>query len=202
MSEEKKIDWKLIKGEYVTSDISLAKIAKKYGVSASAVQKKSVKEKWAAEKRKQHKKAADKVAKKLNDKNVRKTVSDIERVCSAASKLIAKINRAIDEVDKCEKVTVRTTKIKTEGINDKGQAEEIEETARETDIEIYKGLVDTKSIAEISKSLLNIKQVLAGTEQNENEKKVGIIELPTMQLLIPPEEKLLNEERSDMDTAT
>lgn len=202
MSDQKRIDWKKIKAEYVTGEISLANIAKKYCVSASAVQKKSVKEKWAAEKRKQHKKAADKVAKKLNDKTVRKTVNDIERVCSAASKLIAKINRAIDEVDRREKVTVRTTKIKTEGINDKGQAEEIEKTARETDIEIYKGLVDTKSIAEISKSLLNIKQVLAGTEQNENEKKVGIIELPTMQLLIPPEEELLNEERSDMDTAT
>ena len=193
MSEQKKIDWKLIKGEYVTSDISLAKIAKKYCVSASAVQKKSVKEKWAAEKRKQHKKAADKVAKKLNDKNVRKTVSDIERVCSAASKLIAKINRAIDEVDKCEKVTVRTKKTKTEGINDKGQAEEIEETARETDIEIYKGLVDTKSIAEISKSLLNIKQVLAGTEQEESNKEINIIELPEMQLLTPPEEDILND---------
>lgn len=202
MSEEKKIDWKLIKGEYVTSDISLANIAKKYGVSASAVQKKSVKEKWAAEKRKQHKKAADKVAKKLNDKTVRKTVNDIERVCSAASKLIAKINRAIDEVDRREKVTVRTTKIKAEGIDEKGQIQEIEKTERKTDIEVCKGLVDTKSIAEISKSLLNIKQVLAGTEQNENEKKVGIIELPTMQLLIPPEEELLNEERSDMDTAT
>ena len=202
MSEEKKIDWKLIKGEYVTSEISLANIAKKYDVSASAVQKKSVKEKWAAEKRKQHKKAADKVAKKLNDKNVRKTVSDIERVCSAASKLIAKINRAIDEVDKCEKVTVRTTKIKTKDIDEKGKIQEIEKTERETDIEVCKGLVDTKSIAEISKSLLNIKQVLNGTEQNENEKKVGIIELPTMQLLIPPEEELLNEERSDMDTAT
>lgn len=193
MSDQKRIDWKKIKAEYVTGEISLANIAKKYGVSASAVQKKSVKEKWAAEKRKQHKKAADKVAKKLNDKNVRKTVSDIERVCSATSKLIAKINRAIDEVDKCEKVTVRTKKTKTEGINDKGQAEEIEETARETDIEIYKGLVDTKSIAEISKSLLNIKQVLAGTEQEESNKEINIIELPEMQLLTPPEEDILND---------
>lgn len=202
MSDQKRIDWKKIKAEYVTGEISLANIAKKYGVSASAVQKKSVKEKWAQEKRKQHKKAADKVAKKLNDKNVRKTVNDIERVCSAASKLIAKINRAIDEVDKREVVTVKTKKTKTNGVNEKGQAQEVEETARETNIAIYNGLVDTKSIAEISKSLLNIKQVLNGTEQNENEKKVGIIELPTMQLLIPPEEELLNEERSDMDTAT
>lgn len=64
MSDQKRIDWKKIKAEYVTGEISLANIAKKYGVSASAVQKKSVKEKWAAEKRKQHKKAADKVAKK------------------------------------------------------------------------------------------------------------------------------------------
>lgn len=190
MSDSKKIDWKKIKAEYVTGEISLANIAKKYGVSASAVQKKSVKEKWAAEKRKQHKKAADKVAKKLNEKNVQKTVSDIERVCSAASKLIAKINRAIDEIDKCEKVTVRTKKTKTEGINEEGQVQEIEETAKETDIEIYKGLVDTKSIAEISKSLLNIKQVLAGTEQNEGEKRINIIQLPEMQLLTPPEEDI------------
>lgn len=84
-------------------------------------------------------------------------------------------------------------KTKTEGINDKGQAEEIEETARETDIEIYKGLVDTKSIAEISKSLLNIKQVLAGTEQEESNKEINIIELPEMQLLTPPEEDILND---------
>lgn len=193
MSDQKRIDWKKIKAEYVTGEISLANIAKKYGVSASAVQKKSVKEKWAAEKRKQHKKAADKVAKKLNDKNVRKTVSDIERVCSAASKLIAKINRAIDEVDKCEKVTVRTTKIKAEGIGEKGQIQEIEKTERKTDIEVCKGLVDTKSIAEISKSLLNIKQVLAGTEQEESNKEINIIELPEMQLLTPPEEDILND---------
>lgn len=193
MSDQKRIDWKKIKAEYVTGEISLANIAKKYGVSASAVQKKSVKEKWAQEKRKQHKKAADKVAKKLNDKNVRKTVSDIERVCSAASKLIAKINRAIDEVDKREVVTVKTKKTKTNGVNEKGQAQEVEETARETDIEIYKGLVDTKSIAEISKSLLNIKQVLAGTEQEESNKEINIIELPEMQLLTPPEEDILND---------
>lgn len=192
MSDQKRIDWKKIKAEYVTGEISLANIAKKYGVSASAVQKKSVKEKWAAEKRKQHKKAADKVAKKLNDKNVRKTVSDIERVCSAASKLIAKINRAIDEVDRREKVTVRTTKIKAEGIGEKGQME-IEKTERKTDIEVCKGLVDTKSIAEISKSLLNIKQVLAGTEQEESNKEINIIELPEMQLLTPPEEDILND---------
>ena len=193
MSDQKRIDWKKIKAEYVTGEISLANIAKKYGVSASAVQKKSVKEKWAQEKRKQHKKAADKVAKKLNDKNVRKTVSDIERVCSAASKLIAKINRAIDEVDKREVVTVKTKKTKTNGVNEKGQAQEVEETARETDIEIYKGLVDTKSIAEISKSLLNIKQVLVGTEQEESNKEINIIELPEMQLLTPPEEDILND---------
>lgn len=54
--------------------------------------------------------------------------------------------------------------------------------------------MDTKSIAEISKSLLNIKQVLDGTERNGEGRKVGIIELPTMQLLTPPEEELLKDE--------
>lgn len=193
MSGQKQIDWKLIKGEYVTSDISLSKIAEKYGVSKSAVQKRSTKEKWAAEKKKQHSRAADKVAKKLSDRNVRKTVNDIERVCSAASKLIAKINRAIDEVDKKEKSKLTIVKEKKE-TEENGRIVEVEKTLKEAEIEIYKGLVDTKSIAEISKSLLNIKQVLDGTERNGEERKVGIIELPTMQLLTPPEEELLKDE--------
>lgn len=193
MSEQKQIDWKLIKGEYVTSSISLSRIAEKYGVSKSAVQKRSTKEKWAAEKKKQQARAADKVAKKLSDRNVRKTVNDIERVCSAASKLIAKINRAIDEVDKKEKSKLTIVKEKKE-TEENGRIVEVEKTLKEAEIEIYKGLVDTKSIAEISKSLLNIKQVLDGTERNGEERKIGIIELPTMQLLTPPEEELLKNE--------
>lgn len=193
MSEKKQINWKAIKAEYVTSDISLAKIAEKYSVSKSAVQKRSTKEKWAAEKRKQEQKAAAKVAKKLSDRNVRKTVSDIERVCLAAGKLIAKINRAIDEVDKKEKSKLTIVKEKKE-IEQDGKIVEVEKTCKESKTEIYKGLVDTKSIAEISKSLLNIKQVLDGTEKKDEDKKIGIIELPTMQLLTPPEDELLKNE--------
>ena len=189
MNEEKKIDWAKIKGEYVTGDISLVKIAEKYGVSISSVQKRSKKDGWSDEKRKQHKKAADRVAKKLNDKKVRKAVNDIERVCNAASKLISKINRAIDEVDKREIQSRTVTKTK------KGTKENFTETVTE-EVEISEklGLVDTKNIAEIAKSLLNIKQVLEGTETKNEEQTINIIELPTMQLLTPPEEELLNDE--------
>ena len=189
MNEEKKIDWAKIKGEYVTSDISLVKIAEKYGVSPSAVQKRSKKEGWSAEKKKQHKRAAEKVAKKLNDKKVRKAVNDIERVCNAASKLISKINRAIDEVDKKELAKIKI--VKTKKFTDEGQ---VETTEKEREIDICYGLVDTKNIAEIAKSLLNIKQVLEGTESKNEEQTINIIELPTMQLLTPPEEELLNDE--------
>lgn len=186
MSEDKKINWAKIKAEYVTSEISLSKIAEKYGVSTSAINKKSSKESWSAEKKKQRVKAADKVAKKLNDKNVRKTVNDIERVCNAACKLISKINRAIDEIDKKE----ISVKIKSE--NDE---REIEAASVEKEFEICKGLVDTKRISDLSKSLLNIKQVLVGSEKTTDvDKPIGIIELPTMQLLTPPEEEMFKNE--------
>ena len=200
MNEEKKIDWAKIKGEYVTSDISLVKIAEKYGVSPSAVQKRSKKEGWSVDKKKQHKKAADKVAKKLNDKKVRKAVSDIDRVCNAASKLISKINRAIDEVDKREIQSKTCYRERAEGKQTvtktkKGTKENFTETVTE-EVEISEklGLVDTKNIAEIAKSLLNIKQVLEGTESKNEEQTINIIELPTMQLLTPPEEEFLNDE--------
>lgn len=183
-------DWAKIRAEYVNGSISLADLAKKYGVKISTLKKHSAEEKWSEERQKKRKSKADKVVNKLHDKDVNQTVKEIERCCKAAGKLIDKINKAINQVDKSYYVSLDDKTITSKEIKgEDGEPNSINtKIQRKIRTKQYNALIDTKRIAELSKSLLNIKQILTGTEQQGDDENVGIIEIPAMQELEPPEE--------------
>lgn len=183
-------DWAKIRAEYVNGSISLADLAKKYGVKIGTVKKHSSEEKWSEERQRKRKSKADKVVNKLHDKDVNQTVKEIERCCKAAGKLIDKINKAINQVDKSYYVSFDDKTITSKEIKgEDGEPNAINtKTQRKIRTKQYNALIDTKRIAELSKSLLNIKQILTGTEQQNDDENTGIIEIPAMQELKPPEE--------------
>lgn len=189
-SNNKNSEWAKIRAEYVNSKISLSKLAEKYGVSKSTLLKKSAKEKWGEERKKKAKRKADKVAEKLHEKDIKQTVKDIERCCNAAGKLIDKINKAINEVDK--NVYVSTEEKSVEDLYVEGENGEpnVQHTKKNVKIKTtkYDTLVDTKKISELSKSLLNIKQILTDIDDNTEDGMSGIIEIPAMEVLVPPDE--------------
>ena len=132
-------------------------------------------------------KTANKIAEKINTEKVKKTVREIDRVVSVASKLITKLNRAVNELDKDEGLIKKKVTVKAEKSEDEKTA-----TAEEEYSYIYakrKTLVNTKRAAEISKSLLNVRDILADytTEQDE-ENALGIIEIPMQEVMRPPED--------------
>lgn len=183
-------DWAKIRAEYVNGSISLADLAKKHGVKIGTVKKHSSEEKWSEERQRKRKSKADKVVNKLHDKDVNQTVKEIERCCKAAGKLIDKINKAINQVDKSYYVSFDDKTITSKEIKgEDGEPNAINtKTQRKIRTKQYNALIDTKRIAELSKSLLNIKQILTGTEQQNDDENTGIIEIPAMQELKPPEE--------------
>ncbi|MGN0491073.1 hypothetical protein [Ruminococcus sp.] len=183
-------DWAKLRAEYVNGSISLADLAKKYGVKISTLKKHSSKEKWSEERQKKRKSKADKVVDKLHDKDVNQTVKEIERCCKAAGKLIDKINKAINQVDKSYYVSLDDKTITSkETKGEYGETDIINtKVQRKIRTKQYNALIDTKRIAELSKSLLNIKQILTGTEQQGEDENTGIIEIPAMQELEPPKE--------------
>lgn len=183
-------DWAMLRAEYVNGSISLADLAKKYGVKISTLKKHSAEEKWSEERQKKRKSKADKVVNKLHDKDVNQTVKEIERCCNAAGKLIDKINKAINQVDKSYYVSFDDKTITSKETKGEDGETDIVNTKihRKIRTKQYNALIDTKRIAELSKSLLNIKQILTGTEQQGDDENVGIIEIPAMQELEPPEE--------------
>ncbi len=187
LNEQKTIDWVQIKAEYISGTMSASKLAEKYGVSVYAIRKRSGKERWQELRKQNQSETANKIAKKINTEKVKKTVREIDRVVSVASKLITKLNRAVNELDKDEELIKKKVTVKAEKSEDEKTA-----TAEEEYSYNYakrKTLVNTKRAAEISKSLLNVRDILADytTEQDE-ENALGIIEIPMQEVMQPPED--------------
>ena len=106
---------------------------------------------------------------------------------AVASKLITKLNRAVNELDKDEELIKKKVTVKAEKSEDEKTATAEEEYRY--DYAKRKTLVNTKRAAEISKSLLNVRDILADytTEQDE-ENALGIIEIPMQEVMRPPED--------------
>lgn len=191
--EEKNInpDWAKIRAEYVNSDISLTALAKKYDVSKSAVQKHSAQEKWNEERKKKRKKKADAVADKLHDADVKQTVKDIDRCLKSAGKLLDKINKAISEVDKASYISTDEREIATSQSQAPDGNTEITKIKKKRKLKTtrYNTLSNTKKIVELSKSLLNIKQILTDTDNSSDDEQSGIIEIQAINELKPPDEE-------------
>lgn len=184
------ISWAKIRSEYVNSSVSLTDLAKKYNVKIGTVKRRSAEGRWSEERRKRQKVKADAVAETLQKKEIKQTVKDIERCCKAAGKLIDKINKGISQVDKSYYISLDDKTVSVKSVKDGESDGETINTKMQRKIRTkqYQSLVDTKKIAELSKSLLNIKQILSDCEQKGDDEGGGIIEIPAMSELKPPDE--------------
>lgn len=194
IDEPELIDWATVKAEYVSGTMSAAKLADRYGISVSSISKKCASEHWQELRRQNQSETASKIAKKINTEKVKKTVREIDRVVAVASKLITKLNRAVNELDKDEELIKKKVTVKAEKSEDEKTATAEEEYSY--DYAKRKTLVNTKRAAEISKSLLNVRDILADytTEQDE-ENALGIIEIPMQEVMQPPEDDEQDGER-------
>lgn len=185
--EPELIDWATVKAEYVSGTMSAAKLADRYGISVSSISKKCASEHWQELRKQNQSETANKIAKKINTEKVKKTVREIDRVVAVASKFITKLNRAVNELDKDEELIKKKVTVKAEKSEDEKTATAEEEYSY--DYAKRKTLVNTKRAAEISKSLLNVRDILADytTEQDE-ENALGIIEIPMQEVMRPPED--------------
>ena len=187
VNEQKAIDWVQIKAEYISGTMSASKLAEKHGVSVYAIRKRSGKERWQELRKQNQNKTANKIAEKINTEKVKKTVREIDRVVSVASKLITKLNRAVNELDKDEELIKKKVTVKAEKSEDEKTATAEEEYSY--DYAKRKTLVNTKRAAEISKSLLNVRDILADyTSEQDEENALGIIEIPMQEVMQPPED--------------
>ena len=149
------MDWQEVKTEYVTTDTSYRKLAKKYKVSATAIANKAKAENWVSLREQFLNDSFTKTVRKIKEKE-----SDrMSRIMDASDKLLEKIERAIEELD----IQMVTYKEKTKVIEyqnyerpDKPTKEIIEE--KEELIET-RTIIDRMGLQKVAASLLALKEI-------------------------------------------
>lgn len=190
-------DWKQIQAEYVNGDISLTALADKYGIPKSSVMKHSAKGKWSEKRKKNREDSAELVSEKLRDRNVNQTVRELQRIFKASGRLITQINKAIGQLDKAAYVAKDDLEISTEQTENKGKVTVKTSKKRKMKTARMETIIDSKRAAELSKALLNLKDILTGdTGETEQGETGGVIEIAAATEL---DEREDNE--SDLDTA-
>lgn len=183
--ENKEPDWASIRAEYLKSNISLKKLGEKHGVSLSAMQKKSAQGKWSEKRKQLRADKAEKVSERLHERDVKQTVKDIERVCRTAGKLIDKVNKALAQIDKQVYVSQDRKIITTKETKNNDGSETLDQTVkRNMRVKWFETLADTKKLADLSKTLLNIKAVLTGEDGSADDtENSGIILINGQELI-------------------
>lgn len=126
------LDWDAIKIEYITTDTSLSKLAKKNGVTKGALGQKCAKEKWV-EQRKQYR---HQTITKTLQKSAAQDANRLSKLMDATSRLIEISLRAINDEQQYNRYIV------TEGTGE-GYSEASEKVFQKVDT---KALKDTVSV--------------------------------------------------------
>lgn len=150
------VDWNAIKTEYITDESSsYRKLAKKYGVSLTAITNRAKKENWV-ELRIQFK---DKVTTKNIEKFSEKQSERLTRIQGITDKLLNKLERAVEELDiQLFKNVVKVKEIEYNNFErpDKPTKEIIHEEEKYTEV---RTIIDKSGLKAIASALRDIKEV-------------------------------------------
>lgn len=169
------MDWNSIRKEYITDESSsYRKLATKYGVSLTAITKRSKEEDWIGQRKQLRDKTITKSIEKLSEVQSDK----LKRVQDITDKLLNKIEKAIEELD----VQLFKDVVKTKVIEynhelrpDKPTKETIHE--EEKVIEVH-SIIDRSGLKAITSALRDIKEIqMLKTELDNREQEARIAKL-------------------------
>ena len=109
------MDWKRIKAEYIAGGISYRKLAEKYGVPRTTLERKAKDEKWTDLRRQAEGKAEAKMVDAISDDAAEKAVNIID----VADKLLGKISALMDGIPlDCSTISTQAMKHLTSALKD------------------------------------------------------------------------------------
>ena len=168
------MDWKTIKTEYITTDTSYRKLAKKYNVSSTAIGNKSRKEGWVEERERYLNDTVSKTISSLSNK----TADRMTRIYDISDRILEKIEQAVNELDiqLVKKVSkVKEIEYKNHDRPDKPTKETVSET--ET-LEEFSTIIDRSGVKAITDALKSIKEIqMLKSELDKQEQEARIANL-------------------------
>lgn len=153
------VDWLAIKTEYISTRISLRKLAEKYGVSFSTIGKKAMNEKWNDERIDTGNKMETKAKQKIVSAVATQEADRIVRILSAGDKLLSRLEEATDQLDRTlAKHKRKTRTIEYEDAGAKGKPTR-EVTVEEEVLEVAPAPIDRQGVRLLAGALKDLLDV-------------------------------------------
>ena len=150
------VDWLVIKNDYINGGGSYRKLAEKYGVSFSALEKKARAENWKEEKDAQCDRIATELRQKTADVIVQKGVERVERLLSISDNLIGKIERAVAELDLAQITNKKKTRVIEYKNKERPDKPTKEITEEKEEILAVSSIIDRKGLQQVATALKSI----------------------------------------------
>jgi quinol monooxygenase YgiN len=154
---ELKTNWAKVKAEYVTTNISYRKLAKKYGLTYTTVANYARYDNWVEARRAYKIETTSKIIDKCMTKEVRNEADKLQRMRDSADKLSKIIESSLNDEEQFNRHIIQTKK-------KDGQIEEWDSEER-----IYKKL-DTRAIKDMTSAMKDLTSMLR-----------NVYDLPTLQ---------------------
>lgn len=155
-------DWQKIKTEYITTDISLRKLAQKYGIRYATVQDRSKKEGWITLRDQHRTSTVSKSISKISNKQADK----LARIEGITDKLLMKLEQAVDELDL--EIIKKKTKLEEDGF----------EVTTESMVAQEGGIVDRAGLRHLTAALKDLKEIqMLKSELDRQEQQARIDKL-------------------------
>lgn len=173
MAAGKKLDWKAIKTEYITTNISQRELAKKRGVSMSTLRRNAQKQGWYEAKKKYQSRVVQKAVQKIETKES----NLLARELSVADKITGVLEKTFKDANQFQRHIVQTKEKK----NDSETVWEAKELVfNKIDMQALKQAADTLQVIEkVKRSILHI---LTETERIQLEMAREKLELEKQKL--------------------
>ena len=144
------MDWKRIKAEYIAGGTSYRKLAEKYGVSRTTLERKAKDEKWTELRRQTEGKAEAEIV----DKVSRKQAKTADKIISVADRVLARIEDILEYVQDTQGIKHITSALK--------------------DLKEIKGFKSDADMREQEARIRNLEKQAEDDNNNDNEIKVTI----------------------------
>ena len=147
------VDWLAIRNDYINGGGSYRKLAEKYGVSFSAVEKRARAEKWKKQREKQRENVAKKLRQKTEAAIIQKEIDRVERLLSISDDLMLKIERAVVELDLAQVTNKTKTKVIEYKNKDRADKPTKETITEKEEILAVGSIVDRKGLQQVATAL-------------------------------------------------
>ena len=161
------VDYEKMKQEYISTEITLEELAKKYQVPKSTLYKKSSAGRWVEKRKEYGKKVENKFMEKASAKKSSDNIKKLERLIVAADRMAEQIEKAMEDPEQFNRHLVNKKEKKTDG-SEKAWVEE--KKFRKFDTRAMREL--TATMKELSGVIRNLNGIPEETEEKDAEVKV------------------------------